>query len=208
MREARTTGPGIGVLSFPLPWGRTGTRPGSQHPNSRSPHSWRAWTMSREAISTALPKSAIVSASDRLRGQRRLAEAPTTRSATPSSCSPAARTPSASSRRFVLTIPTSRATSSRLPREASRSRASWLRASRRGAPRASTATSSSTAPSACRHPYSLTTSGAGAGRQVTMTCPLSSSAAFATTHLPPLRLRVSPTFGTLALRASSHAPSG
>ena len=50
--------------------------------------------------------------------------------------------------------------------------------------------------------------GGGAGRQVTMTCPLVSSTASATIHLPPLRLSVSPIFGTFSLRVSSHAPSG
>ena len=45
-------------------------------------------------------------------------------------------------------------------------------------------------------------------RQVTMTCPLVSTTAVATTHLPPLRVNVSPTFGTFSLSVSSHASSG
>jgi hypothetical protein len=50
--------------------------------------------------------------------------------------------------------------------------------------------------------------GLGAGRQVTMTCPLVSVTAVVTTHFPSLRHCVSPTFGTFSLSVSSHAPSG
>ena len=50
--------------------------------------------------------------------------------------------------------------------------------------------------------------GLRARRQVTMTCPFGSTTAVATTHLPPLRVNVSPTFGTFSLSVSSHASSG
>jgi len=50
--------------------------------------------------------------------------------------------------------------------------------------------------------------GLGARCQVTMTCRLVSTMVVATTHLPSLRVTVSPTFGTFAPSVSSHAPSG